>query len=81
MVNLDEKEVKGLLRLVKNPRERKIIKDYLSQLKKIDSSGSMPARIGNVQRSTAMKALNIICRIGLEVGKHVLIDDFMKLID
>lgn len=81
MVNLNQSQINKLLKLIKDPKERSIVEKFLLDLIQIDPSSPMPAKINIVKKKSAKKALDILSRIGLEMGKHKLIEWFFHLFD
>ena len=81
MIILKQKEVTNLLQLIANPLEREIIELFLKDLETVDLAQNLEAKDNFIKHKSARKVLDIICRVGLEFGKHELIEAFLHLFD
>jgi hypothetical protein len=81
MISLTKAQTNELLKLIKNPEERKTVKTYLRELEK-NVPGAAKGKQNNLRTSRLAKgALNILSRVGIELLKHEAYGKFLDLFD
>jgi len=80
MIKLKEEEVETLLHFFTNPEEKQQVKTFLREFEKINSDPRMQIRNEILTRKSAKKVLDIITRVGLEIGKHIAIEELIHTI-
>jgi hypothetical protein len=80
MIKLNKKQVAALLKLITNPEEKRLVKTFLKDLGRINSNHPMQIRKDILKERSARKALDVIARVGLEIGKHVAIEELIHFI-
>jgi hypothetical protein len=81
MVQLNQRQIDQLIRLVKDPADKKLIRTFLREIKKTGTGKKGLARKSIMKKKSAKDALNILWRIGTEFGKHWLLDSFFDQFD
>lgn len=81
MIHLQEKDVKALLEILSDPKIKKEVERYLSELQKPTIDLSKPVESSLKQKRLAKKALDLIIRVVIELIKHKTCGDFLDYLD
>jgi hypothetical protein len=79
MVPLEKKQVQQLLKLIRNREDRRTVKLFLQDLGKTGKGTDRP-NSGKLKHKAA-NVLNILWRVGTEIGKHEVINKFLEMFD
>lgn len=81
MIKLHPEQVNALLDLVNDPKDKKALQAFLWELQKPTMDPSKPVNSSLRNKRLAKKALEIICRVGIELIKHEVYSDLLHLLD